>query len=240
MINSDMMHSKSFFHASAQETQVKDEPDISATASAEAERIAPIPVLPDERGSPSTGPAAPMRYKEDFLWDLLEQNFTFDAVISVLDSSDELSKTPVRAIMDTGSEAFMIHEAIVRRAKLAGSIQAAEGPSAFRGLNKVTYRSTRCVKVTWHVPKHMNSREDVFHVVEDGPFDILIPNVLDIGMRSMEESLPRTSQPSRNEESKKKSYRKSVLYIGRPWKRSSKSSHLCAKTLFLTPCAYRG
>jgi len=178
-----------------------------------------------------------MKSKWGFLYALLDQNYTFDAIISVLSPSNSISKTPVsamklntsvRGIMDTGSEAFVIHNSIVQRAGLSDRVEPVKGTVKLRGLNEVVHRFDRCVKVTWHAPNHMNSREDIFYVVDEGPFDILIPNVIQIHKRHVEEDehVPVDFEQSSN--GRKHSHRKHLLIIFSPSKRKSKDFKLRA------------
>jgi hypothetical protein len=197
--------------ANAQEPGGKDEKSrYASTADLNIEQISPKPVFTE----------AP-QLNTEFLGDLLKQNFTFDAVLTMLSSSDEIVKTPIRAIMDTGSEGFLINEAIAHRAGLSESVKPVQVPCTLQGLKNMSYDPTHCVKVTWHVPKHMNSREDVFYVVNDAPFDILIPNILSIGTRNLEVLDPEGT--SSDLESGKKKKKRHVLYIGKPWRKRSRS-----------------
>jgi hypothetical protein len=56
------------------------------------------------------------------------------------------------------------------------------------GIAGARYKPTRSVRLTWHVNRNMNSRDDTFYVLDEANFDILVPYTLSIGARSTGES----------------------------------------------------
>ena len=114
---------------------------------------------------------------------LLEEEFTFDAIIASLDAEEVHKKTLVRVIWDTGCKAFLISQEAVTRSRVSQSaIKPVKEPTVLKGLGGSAHTPEFQVKLTWHMPKQMASREDVFFIIPKAPFDILAPSSL-IGSR---------------------------------------------------------
>jgi hypothetical protein len=72
----------------------------------------------------------------------------------------------------------LVKESVVRDAGLYALIKVAEKENARRSVKGDTYYSTKWIRLRWCVPGYMKHREDVFYVVSDLPYDMIVPNIL--------------------------------------------------------------
>ncbi|KAK0612206.1 hypothetical protein B0T14DRAFT_342672 [Immersiella caudata] len=108
---------------------------------------------------------------------LLNDAFTFDGAV-VNPHDKELQYIPVRGLMDSGSEAYLISQTIIARAGITESEMQSIKDLEIHGLEGAVCRPRFQIDLTWHMRRHANSRVSTFFVVEDTSFDILVPTSL--------------------------------------------------------------
>jgi hypothetical protein len=115
---------------------------------------------------------------------LAGSNYTFDATITWVRDSN-IRYTPIRGLWDTGSDAFIISREIIERAGIKNEeLEQLDEIPTIHGIGGAKYKPTLRVKLTWHVNRNMNSRQDTFYVIDEANFDVLVPWTLSIGARS--------------------------------------------------------
>jgi len=97
---------------------------------------------------------------------------------------EKIKYVPIRGLMDSGSEAFLISSAIIPRAGITEADLQPVMDLEIHGLEGVVCRPRFRVELTWHMRRHANSRVSTFFVVEDRSFDILVPSSLLLDSRS--------------------------------------------------------
>lgn len=118
---------------------------------------------------------------------LAGSNKTFDAAIIWVRDSD-VRYTPIRGLWDTGSDAFIITREIIERASITNKeLKQLDEIPTIHGIGGAKYKPTLSMKLTWHVNRNMNSRQDTFYVLEEANFDVIVPWTLSIGARSTRE-----------------------------------------------------
>ncbi|KAF2820083.1 hypothetical protein CC86DRAFT_412549 [Ophiobolus disseminans] len=87
-------------------------------------------------------------------------------------------KVNVTATVEPSLRGCLINQEVARGSGLLINLNVAEDKTAWRNVRGETYYPTKCVKITWNVPEYMKQRrEDVFYIVPDLPYDILVPSI---------------------------------------------------------------
>ena len=125
----------------------------------------------------TAGSATDTRPAQQSLVRLLKNAFTFSGAIVKLEDK-EFRYIPVRGLMDSGSEAYLISKVPITRAGISEDELQAVVDSEIHGLEGALCRPSFQLELTWHMKRHANSRVNMFFVVDDTSFDILVPSSL--------------------------------------------------------------
>lgn len=93
---------------------------------------------------------------------------------SVVTDDAQVSAT-VTVVPDCTSN--LINVAIVRNAGLIAMVKETKAEDDRHYVRGEAYYSSKWVKISWLVPDYMKHREDIFYVIADCPFDMVVPNL---------------------------------------------------------------
>lgn len=144
---------------------------------------------------------------------LIRTDFTRE-IILVLDTgsggpTERFKYIPAKAKMDTGCTGNLIRRAVLERAfrsesELIQLLLPVAEDVVFDGVNEQKFLPKHRIEITWHQDRGMDSRKDMFYVVDEAPFD------LNLGSARLARDLRRTQ-------------RSTLILAGRPRTRSKQA-----------------